>query len=260
MNRPPNPTSTTNTTDMVTEHSQVNISVSHERPRIHITRAQVEYWTQYRNTRNKYLYRQIKNIFEYVIVVEGSFLLSLIYCLIKGGILSSQYIVGGIMMISWSAFYISRTVRLLVNLRVNTLEFAKKKHIISTAIKNLLLAASHLQAAHFFFKRYCSNIYSIALPMGFALLLPLLAYNKSTNSCFTFIRAMKIVVGVFRLCIILIIVLQISKKINSGSPLIYLPIWLYLFIVLLGLLFSITVTIFSICAAVKEKIFKKESK
>ena len=254
---PPNQTSANVTTDM-TEHSQVNISVSHERPRIHITRAQVEYWTQYRNSRNKYLYRQVKNLFEYVIVVESSLLTSLIYCLIRGVKTESQNIVGGFIMLTWSAFYIMRAVRLLVNLRVNTLEYAKKKHIITTAIKDFLLTAAHLQAALLFFKEYCSNIYSIAFPMAFALLLPLLAYNKSTNSCFTFIRATKIVVGVFRLTIILILVLQYSKKINNGSPLIYLPVWLYLFIVLLGLLFTITVTIFSICAIVKEKKFKKE--
>ena len=249
----------TNTDILASEQTQINLS-THDahRQRALLSRAQVDYWIQYRSIRKKYILRQTQNIFEYVIAITSTFTISLIYLFAAKSNYSIKHIVA-IFGLIWSALYLSRAIRLIITLRDGTLEYAKKKHIWTTMFKNLLLVASHLQISVFFLKHGLGNIIAIIIPLLLALFCPFLVFNKATNSCFSFIRTIKFVVGVFRIAIIIVFLLKETNKITSTSPIIYLPLWLLLFVIMLAFLFISTVVVFELCATIKGKTLKEES-
>ena len=240
-------------------HTDLSIIITHSeevaRPTIQLTRYQVEEWMQHRIQRKAYIQRQIANITEYFIAACICFLSAFIY--LRSTTQTDYRFTLGIISILWAAFYIMRSIRLSVSLK-NHNSFIKKKHIISTLFKDVVLFVVHMQISLYCFKGLFANIYSIVIPMSIVLLTPFLVYNTSTNSCFTFIRLMKFVMSVYRAFMTVLLLLHYARHIKIPFTLIFLPLWLLIFTLALVFIFSFTIVIVSICHSLKNKKCQEE--
>ena len=227
--------------------------------RTRITPEQVEYWQQYRKNRKQYILRQLKNYFEYLLALEVSLVSATAACIIEYS--NKQFLLVILSCISsvWGCFYNIRAIRLFANLKDRLMESTKKRHIWSTGIKNLSLFINHGFIAVYSIFKVEDLMIPIIIIMLCSLLSPFIIFNRSTNSCFSFVRALKFMIGFFRFTIVIIIVLKISGKVIMNSPVIFLPCWLLLFVTMLTFLFAGTVLVFAICGSIKEKKLKQES-
>ena len=228
---------------------------AHE-PAISFSRIQVEQWIRHRNKRKNFLYRQVHNLFEYIIAVQVSSIgVLIIYCLTYGKE-NYKWLLAYACSV-WAAFYIIREIRLAINLKKIS-EYSKKKHTISTIVKNALLILVHIEIGLYFAMGYFSDMYSIIVPLFLALFMPFITYTKSLNHCFSFLRIMKFMIAVFRGLLVLLLMLYYTKKVKISPTIVYIPVWIALFVSILSALFCITLILISACTSIKERHFREE--
>jgi hypothetical protein len=224
---------------------------------LNLTRNQVEMWIVHRNERKTYLYKQTGNLFEYFVVVKISFLIAMIMTMIKKSKANYYYIFGGICF-AWCAFYVIRILRLFLNLKIIN-DYTKRKHTWVTIAKNAFGVIGYLQIGIFCFIGVHSIAYSIMIPFAIQLMAPLVLKERSTNNCFSMIRALRFVVSLFRFIFTFLMLMIYMRKVEIPAPIIFIPLWLILFMLLISSLFLLCIIIMIGISIIKAKAFKQES-
>jgi hypothetical protein len=165
------------------------------------TQEEVELRRVYRNRRKLHILKQLKNMFEYVMVMAlallTSYLVSIIITPVQG-LLSVLY--------SWILFYISRIVRLSYQLR-DFMEKDKKKHVISAIAKNSCIIVSYTLIILYYAFRNFVIMYTILIFQVISLLLPIIFYTQPTNSCFCMTKWLKFVGSLIRTSVIILLIM-----------------------------------------------------
>jgi bacterioferritin-associated ferredoxin len=229
-----------------------------EAPPIQVSRYLVENWIQYKADRNKNIYRQLGNIFEYFIAIIASLLVSLAYRL-KIGSQAQTSIMLGIIAAIWAAFYMIRAIRVFITLVRGSLGRAIKMHKLIISIKNLVQALGYSMLCGVCVSKIQNVLTMILISMLVGLIGPFVVFNKSTNACFTFIRAVKFVIGFFRFITIFILLMKYTNSIQVNSSIVFLPCWLFMALCALAFLFCGTITGYAILVSIKERRIRQES-
>jgi len=120
----------------------------------------------------------MRNIYEYILALNLSCLVLLIMHLVYRyryhyHTYSNYY---GAVATIYAAFYIARVVRLFRTIKTN-LSDIKRKHQIKALCKYILTFIYHIEISVFCFThKVFGDLYSVAIPMGIALLLPFIIY------------------------------------------------------------------------------------
>ena len=224
---------------------------------LNLTRSQVEMWIAHRNERKNYLYKQTGNIFEYFIAVKVSFLIAMVMAMVKKESTNYYHMFGAICMV-WVVFYLMRIARLLLNLKIIS-DYIKRKHTWVTIVKNSFGVVGFLQISVFCFIGMHSIAYSIMIPFVLQLMMPIVLKERSTNNCFTMIRTLRFVLSFFRVIFIFLMIMEYLRKVDIPAPLIFIPLWLTLFALLITALFFACIIVMIISSMIKNRKFMQES-
>ena len=172
---------------------------------IQLNSDEIEARRQYISRRKKYIIRQLCNIYEYIIAMAASVIVAYPICFkinpLQGYL--SVFIV-------WAVFYITRIVRHSLQLKL-VQEAEKKSHMIVTLIKNILIICTCI-LSQFAFTGNKKLAIAAMLPIALAVLLPLVAYSKPTNSCYSLTLWLKLILSTIR-CAVVCLVLAINNDI-----------------------------------------------
>ncbi len=175
---------------------------------LHISPLEVEQRIQYKLKRKQFIIRQLHNIMEYVATLFAC------YCIAYAILLFHQIGYSCLAcLLLWCILYASRIVRLSLYLRYQ-LESDKRKHIICMVIKNALNVLSYLGILIFYFFKTYNLLVCIILAINIAAILPLIGYTKPKNTCFGFMRCIKVLMAIVRSVTISLVLLFYSKFIN----------------------------------------------
>ena len=165
------------------------------------TQEEVEQRRVYKSRRKLHILKQLNNMFEYILVMALALLTSYLVSIIitpAQGLLSVLY--------SWILFYITRIIRLSLQLR-DFMEKDKKKHVISAITKNSCCIISYLLIVIYYAHKHFVIMYTTILLQVLSLLLPLILYTQPTNSCFCLTKWLKFVGSLIRSCVIILLVM-----------------------------------------------------
>jgi hypothetical protein len=184
-----------------------------------LTREEVEQWLQYRCNRKAYVSRQLLNLLEYLMAFNISIVCAAITAILYKESSITRRTAMTITAV-WIAFYIIRTIRLLILLSSH-LEPVKRLHVIRTIVKNILTLLSHIGILLHLWA-YISSIIIIVTPLWLSYLLPLFMRIKSTNLCYSTLYIMKLIISLYRISCIILWMLSLDGVLAKNSKFIYL--------------------------------------
>jgi hypothetical protein len=186
-----------------------------------VTRHQVEEWTVYKNSRKKFIYRQILNIVEYVVLAQIAFVISSVFAIVNIDIIYTLAAIS----ICFSLFCLSKMTRYIIYLRRRNLQCHKKVHLWASIIKYTIAMSAYFQIFVYCIIKENFSIIAIIVQLLISYIIPIIVIIKSTNACFTF---EKIIKTIFSTILFLQIALLLIYDGKSSFKYYYLfaPVWI----------------------------------
>jgi hypothetical protein len=191
-----------------------------EEQKTQISIEDIQFWRQYRSIRKKYVSRQMRNFLEYFLTGLLSLLLLLTLKLTVHKDTEDAYNISFICGLNvWSLFYMSKFIR-FIKMYPTILEAKKKLHMRKSIFQICLFLFCIVQISMYAAQsggnvnKNFVNVYFVSLPLLLSLLINFLCHIESANSCFYFLKCIKMAISLFRLIFVFMIFLKLDAKVN----------------------------------------------